>query len=289
MKVIYTPHGHVFSGYGDSISNRIFTMVEKWLASSCHAIVGLTPDEIEQFQTHHAGKKEQYCVIPSGVLLEQFSSVAGRRERMREDLSLPQEAYVVGFTGRLAEVKGPDLFLKVAELVHKANQEIRFLIVGDGEMRASLEQWANDHGLSQVITWTGWRNDLPAIYDCLDLLLMTSRNEGQGRVAVEAMAAGKPVVTMDSGGVSHVVENGVTGYVTELYNVELTAESVLQLLENPSLREQMGDAGRKRAELRFSVEVMIERLNKLYSGLLSDLTPEEIFRDESFMETMEKT
>ena len=267
-KVVYTPHGHVFSGYGGGGANALFTQIERFLAFSADAIVGLTADESREFLSHHAGKPEQFCVIPSGVDLTPFLEVNETRAVVRQELGISDDTLVVGFIGRFEEVKGPDIALQVMNKVLRQRKDAFFLFVGDGSMRDGLEKQVAELGLSDMVSITGWREDISRLLKAMDLFLLTSRNEGQGRVLVEAMATGLPIVATDTGGVSEVVVDGLSGILTALGDVESTASAVIELLGSGDRRTQLGVAGRNRAQKHFSVEEMIRRLELLYEGLL---------------------
>ncbi|MDP8208855.1 MAG: glycosyltransferase [Candidatus Electryonea clarkiae] len=235
-KVIYTPHGHVFSGYGGSLSNKVFTIIEKYLVKWTDAIVGLTLDEIRIFQEVGAGHQHLFCVIPSGVELHKYYQEENSRAEARKKLGLADDTLVVGFIGRFDEVKGPDRFIEVAKIVSNTLTNVRFVIAGDGEMRAELEKRAVELGISDAILWLGWQPDTPALYPAFDVLALTSRNEGQGRVLVEAMAAEIPQVAMDSGGVAEVIVNEKTGYVMPNGDIDSTANAIIDLLNDEELR-----------------------------------------------------
>ena len=275
-RVIYTPHGHVFSGYGGEGASALFTRVERFLASWCDAIVGLTRDEIREFLEHRAGKREQFCVIPSGVDLTPFEMPAATRDSTRASLGLTPEETVIGFIGRFEEVKGPDLALEAVAQVMHHHPDVRFLMVGDGAMRPQLDEQARRLGIADRILWTGWREDIPELLSAMDIYLLTSRNEGQGRVLVEAMASGLPIVAMKSGGVGEVVEEGRTGLLVPAGDVAGVAEQLKTLLQSPDHRHEMGQYGIDRAHRLFSLEEMIRRLEILYGGVMDGSSPEAL-------------
>jgi len=275
-KVIYTPHGHVFSGYGGDSANRLFAWIERTLAKWCEAIVGLTYDEIREFKAHNAGVDSQYCIIPSGVVLDEYLEKDENRDLFRKSLGFGRDDKVVGFIGRFEEVKGPDRFIEVANLLKKKDKNLRFLMVGDGSMKDQLIEKVMAYGLTDSITFTGWRKDIPQLMKAMDVFVLTSRNEGQGRVLVEAMACELPIVAMKSGGVSEVVEEGITGLLTTSGDIEATSYATSRLLTNPDRAEAMGEHGKVRAMEYFSVDVMIKRLEQLYSGLIENRKPSEI-------------
>lgn len=275
-RVVYTPHGHVFSGYGGGFANRVFARIEKSLASRTDAIVGLTADEIRAFLEHKAGRPSQFCVIPSGVDLSPYLAAGPGREEARRELGIEPDEPLIGFVGRFEEVKGPDLAVEILHHVLRRHPGSKALMVGDGEMKASLRQRVRDLGLEGRILFPGWREDIPHLMAAMDVFLLSSRNEGQGRVLVEAMAVGLPVVAMRSGGVSEVVVQGETGLLVEPGDIPAASETLLTLLEDPVQRETLGKHGQERALERYSVDEMIRRLEILYSGLLEGRLPAEL-------------
>jgi len=268
-KTIYTPHGHIFSGYGGPLACRVFTFIEKWLAPQCDAIVGLTGDEVRQFLAHGAGQPGQFTVIPSGVEIDPFEAAVSARNRVRKQFGFSRKTPLIGFFGRFAPVKGPDQFIEVAARILRQVPKLRVLMVGDGPMLHALKRRAGELHLDEIITWTGWRSDIPELVAALDLLLNTSRNEGQGRVVVEAAAAGVPTVALANGGIGEVVVAGETGLLADHDDLEALADAAVRLLLDPRWRQRMGEAARKRAREKFSVEVMIAKLEELYTALAS--------------------
>lgn len=266
--VIYTPHGHVFSGYGNETANRVFAIIERFLATGTDVIVALTSDEISEFKSHGANPRVGFEVIPSGVEIDRFVLAPQLREEVRAELGVAEDQPLVGFVGRLETIKGPDVFLETAARLLAERPKAKCLVVGDGSMREQLQERAVRLGIGSSLIWTGWREDVARLVGALDLLLVTSRNEGQGRVLVEAGAAGVPAVAMVTGGVGEVVVSGETGLLVQSGDVEAFVSAVLTLLDAPNKRVEMGIAARERAQMKFSVEVMIERLEALYSRLL---------------------
>jgi len=266
-KVIYTPHGHVFSGYGGSMASAIFTLLERWLAKWCDAIVALTPDEVKEFLAHNAGKPEQFHIVPSGVELAPYEAASKSRKKTRAKLGFSEDVLLAGFVGRLEEVKGPDRFLEVAQRLLGSHPGMKFLVIGDGSMMAELQRKAGYMGLADSILWTGWRLDVPELISTLDILLVTSRNEGQGRVVVEAAGAGVPTVALKTGGLGEVIVPGETGMLIDNGDLAALADVTSELLADPKRRERMGIAARKYAKENYSVEVMTRKLEELYIAL----------------------
>jgi len=287
LKVIYTPHGHVFSGYGGSTASKVFTWVEKKLVPWSDAIVCLTLDEVRSFQETGAGYLEKFCVIPSGVDLFNYfpesdsryssSNLSSDGIRIRNEMGFSEKTPVIGFIGRLDYIKGPDIFLELAKEVRNLKPDAQFVMVGNGEMREKLDSIVKTLDIEDCVHFTGWKHNTHAYFHAFDIFVLTSRNEGQGRVLVEAMASERSIIAMNSGGVSEVIEDKVSGFLVPAGNIKAASLKIVELLANPQRRIELGLSGRKRAEENFSTEVMINRIENLYIGLTSGKTPAEIF------------
>jgi glycosyltransferase involved in cell wall biosynthesis len=146
--------------------------------------------------------------------------------------------------------------------------QVRFLVVGDGELREDLEAYARDLGLNGKALFIGWWRDLPCLYADLDVVALTSINEGTPVSLIEAMAAGVPVVATAVGGVPDVVVDGETGYLVEAGDVKEMAEAIIKLLRNPDRAKVMGSAGREAIYPRFAAQTLIANVEGLYAELL---------------------
>ncbi|MBI4560759.1 MAG: glycosyltransferase, partial [Candidatus Rokubacteria bacterium] len=149
--------------------------------------------------------------------------------------------------------------------------DCRFLVVGDGELRSRLEAQVRALGLDSRVHFLGWRSDLPRVYADLDLVLLTSANEGLPVSVIEAMAAARPVVATRVGGVPDLVEDGVAGLLVPPGNPGALAEAIVTLLADPERRRDMGEAGRKRVHPAFSASRLLADIDHVYSALLRSL------------------
>jgi glycosyltransferase involved in cell wall biosynthesis len=145
---------------------------------------------------------------------------------------------------------------------------IRFVIVGDGELREELRGSSDAVAVRNRLSWTGFRRDIPAICFASDVVVQTSDNEGTPVSLIEAQAAGVPVVSTRVGGTSSVVVDGETGWLVEPSDVEGFAGRVAALLESPEARARMGEAGQRIALARFGLEQLVERTDGLYAWLV---------------------
>ncbi|MDZ7393132.1 MAG: glycosyltransferase family 4 protein [candidate division KSB1 bacterium] len=184
---------------------------------------------------------------------------------LRAELRIPARAKVVGFVGQLDERKGIHYLVQAFSLVHKRHPEAILLMVGEGPLREWIEAQAAALGLAEAVILCGFRSDVPAVMHSIDLLVLPSLWEGFGIVLIEAMAAGKPVVTTDVSSMPEIVEHGKTGLLVPPADAEALAAAISRLLGEPELGRTLGRAGRVRVEHRFAIDRMIEQLEELFA------------------------
>jgi glycosyltransferase involved in cell wall biosynthesis len=181
---------------------------------------------------------------------------------------IPEEAFVVGSVCRLVEGKGiQDLIEAVSRL---PREDVYILLVGDGPHRRHLEQQVEDLDLKERVVFTGMRDDVPALLDCMDLFVLPSYREGLPSAVIEAMLARCPVVATPVGGVPELIDDGVTGRLVSSRSPESLAEAVRSLLENAAERERLAENAFQRAAEEFSSTVRIERYERFYRRIASE-------------------
>ena len=268
-RIVHTYHGHVLEGYFSAAKTAFFVGVERMLARSTDRIVAISPairDEL--LNEHRIGRADQYRVVPLGFDLSALAAIDDRaRTAARESLGIPASAHVVSTVGRLTAIKQHHLFLETARLVANGDPSALFLIAGDGELRAELEQATRDFGLADRVRFLGWRRDLPTIYGASDVFLLTSRNEGTPVALIEGLAAGVPGVSTDVGGVRDVLAGDV-GAVAPYDDAPGLANAVAKLLADPQGRRAMGERGRASVIARYGVDRLVADIDALYRELL---------------------
>jgi glycosyltransferase involved in cell wall biosynthesis len=212
---------------------------------------------------HYRAPAEKCAVIYNGVDLERFTSSTESSSSVWRS----GERRVIT-VGRLVPQKDIELFLDAAALLRQKQTGVRFLIVGDGPRRGALERYAAQNGLGRQVAFLGERADIPALLHAADVVWLTSAWEGLPNLLLEAMACAKPVVTRDVGACREIIRHGVTGYLVPKRDAEPFAQYTLGLLTNPAQASEMGQAGRKVAEEKFSLSSMIRDTAKLYGSLL---------------------
>jgi len=266
---VHTYHGHVLRGYFGRLKTQVFIWIEQLLGRFTQRVVAISELQRDELCDVYRVVPRQRCeVIPLGFDLSSFAVAERRRGELRRELGVPDERPLIGIVGRLVPIKNHAMFFEVAHRVRNV-RDATFVVVGDGELRPELERRVAEHGLADRTVFLGWRRDLDAIYADLDLVLLTSINEGTPVTLIEGMAAARPVVATRVGGVADVVEHERTGLLVASGDAEACAQAVLRVLGDPELAARMGRAGRERALARYGSERLVADVRRLYRELLS--------------------
>jgi glycosyltransferase involved in cell wall biosynthesis len=269
-RVVHTYHGHVLEGYFGAAKTRLFLSVERAVARVTDRIVAISPRiKTELLDECGIGRPDQYRVIPLGFELGALAAVDhAARIKARAALGLPPTAHVVCTVGRLTAIKQHTLFLETAALVAARDPAAQFLIAGDGELRGELEAAAAARGIAGRVRFLGWRRDLETVYGASDVFLLTSRNEGTPVALIESLAAAVPGVSTDVGGIRDVIESRDVGLVAPFGDAAALADHVTALLADRDRRRDMGERGRQAVLSKYTVDRLVDDVERLYRDLL---------------------
>jgi glycosyltransferase involved in cell wall biosynthesis len=273
--IIHTYHGHVLHGYYGRVKNDVLRRMERALGHLTDCIIAVDPQVKRDLVDYRVAPPEKIVVVPYGLHLEPYLACETHRGEFRRELGLPIEAKLVGIVGRIFPIKNHRLFLDAATLVAQREPGARFVIVGDGTLRPEMEDHAHRMGIADRVIFTGWRQDLPRVYADLDLLAVTSNNEGTPFSAIEAMAAGCPVVATRVGGLPDLIQEGQTGYLVPPGDARAVAEAMLGLLHAPETAHHMGQAARARVRDYYAVHRLIRDTEQLYLKFSAGASPRE--------------
>jgi len=260
--IVHTPHGHVFWGYFSKCKTACFILLERLTASITDKIITLTEQEKQDHLRFRIAPEGKFRVIHSGVDLAAFSDAQFNAPGRREKLGIPPEALIVGTAGRLTPIKGHKYLLEAAAVISRRKTNVFFVFLGDGELATDLSQMASSLGIKKVM-FLGWRQDVPEVMSTFDIFVLPSLNEGMGKVLVEAMALGIPIVASDVGGIPDLVTHNYNGLLVPPADVEGMAKSINVLLDYSTKRMEMGDRG-KIIAIDYSAEKMIDKIDRLY-------------------------
>jgi len=275
IKLAHTFHGHVFSGYFNRLSTGFFIFIERLLASQTSQIITVSNSVKNELLSLKICPADKIKVIPLGFELDKFLTVLPRRNASNLN---------IGIVGRLVPIKNHKLFLDAAKIILKDNPlfNIRFKIIGDGQLRKDLEDYVLSTGISSYVDFLGWQKDLAATYSNLDIVALTSINEGTPVSLIEAMASGRPVVATDAGGIKdllgsdlmispggsavRIMERGVLVFSQEPQDF---SAAVGILLKDVTIRDKLVSAACEFVKVQFSKHRLIEDIGSLYKQILS--------------------
>lgn len=267
--VVHTFHGHIFEGYFSPGLAKTFLAVERLLAMLTTRVIALSEGQRQELLALKIGSEEKLAVLPLGLELDPFLGCAAKSGQLRKELGLPEEERLVGIVGRLVPIKGHEIFLQAAKVVMERFPSCRFLIVGDGPERLKLQEMAATLGLASRVLFLGWRRDLDRIYADLDLLVLSSSNEGTPVSLIEAMAAGVPVVATRVGGVKDLMTRDETGLLVPPGDAQALALGIVTLLNDPERARRMAKAGKERAYPFYDAKSLIVRTEQFYRELVA--------------------
>lgn len=265
--IIHTPHGHVFYGHFGRLASKIFLWIEKTFSKFTDRMVALTNGEKGDYIKMSVCPPEKLLTIHSGVDIQHFIHSNGNTAEKRRSLGLGQKEAVIGFVGWLLPIKGPDYLLKAMDYIWPELPEAVLVMVGKGELDVDLRAETLRKNVNGKVKFLGWREDINELMPVFDMLVLPSLNEGMGRVLIEAMAAGKPVVASRVGGIPDLVRHGETGYLVPPADEKSLADAILMLLNDRDEAKLMGQRGKQMCQ-QFSLEAMIAKLDDLYSDLV---------------------
>lgn len=262
-RLVHTFHGHVLDGYFSPRMQRVFVDVERQLARHTDVLIAVSPEVRDDLLSLRIGTADQYRVVPLGLDLGRFNPPA-TGGGLRKHLGLAAGTPLVGAVGRLVPIKDlGTLLTAVASLpgVHVA-------LLGDGDSRPALEATAASLGVADRAHFLGWYPDIAAAMPDFDVVALTSLNEGTPVAIIEALAAGRPVVATDVGGVSFVVQHGATGLLAPKGDPTAFADGLKQVLGDPVGAAEMAAAGQRDVMVRFSHRRLVTDIAALYAALL---------------------
>ncbi len=267
--IVHTFHGHVLKGYFGPGRTAFFRQVERVLARQSDVLIAVSPEVRDELVEHGVAPSEKFAVIRLGIPLDERLGDASAELDFRPLYGIAENAFVVGWVGRMTGVKDTGAVLEIVRATRERGVDAVLCMVGDGPDRGRLEQLAHDLGIARSAFFVGYQEDVAGYYRLFDAFLLPSVNEGTPVSAIEALASGTPVVATRVGGVPDVVRDGVDGFLVEPGDTEAAAERLAQLAREPALRAGLGAAGRTEVQARYSVARLVDDVDRLYRSLLA--------------------
>jgi glycosyltransferase involved in cell wall biosynthesis len=267
--VVHTYHGHVLSGYFSRRWEHLFRRIESVLALTTGTLIAVSDEVRDDLVGFGVAGPERFVVVPYGFDLPAWSDADdAARTRIRKDLGLGADTFAIGWAGRLTAIKRPLDLVRTLRAVVDSGVDAQLVLVGDGELRGDVEALARELGVAGRTRSAGFQQRIREWYAAVDASLLTSANEGTPVVAIESLAAGRPVVATRAGGTGTVVQDGTSGYLLEIGDIAGLAARLAELARDPELRRRLGEAGAADVRERFTVSRMADEIDAVYARLL---------------------
>ena len=268
--VVHTFHGHVLRGYFNPAATAFFRNLERALAMRTTRLVAVSPEVRDDLVHLGVAPAEKFTVIRLGIDLERRIVDEDRAgAELRALFGVSRDRFVVGWIGRMTAINRVPDVLRAFRALRDRGVDATLCLVGDGPDREEVEQLAYELGIARDTLFVGYQRDVASYYGLFDALVLTSANEGTPVVAIESLAAGRPVVATDVGGVPDVVADGVDSFVVPVGRPDAVATALEELARDPDRRARMGAAGRERVIPRYRVSRLVDDVDELYRELLS--------------------
>lgn len=265
--VVYNPHGWAFNMECGSRKKVVYRFIERCLAGLTNRMIAISDYEKESAINNHICKPEKIQVIYNGIDLYAYDQDVHNYHIIRADLGISENAYVIGYVGRLSKQKSPDVFIKAAAEIKKKIPQAYFLMVGDGEEREQTEQLINELGLRDCVHITGWVDNPMEYVMLFDQAMLLSRWEGFGLVLAEFMWAGKPIVATRVDAIPNLISDGVNGLLVEKDNVDAVVEASARIYEDKELTAKLCEKGKQIVGKRFSIERVVAEHEELFEKM----------------------
>ncbi|MGC9318097.1 MAG: glycosyltransferase family 4 protein [Armatimonadota bacterium] len=266
---VYSPHAFAFTMRVGRRRRALYLLAERLAGRITDVLVCTCDSERELAVRYRIVPPGRAVVVRTGVDLRQFHP-GWEGHRVRDELRLPERHRLVGTVGAMVEQKGHRFLVEAAPLVLAEMPHTTFVLVGDGELRESLQGRAEELGLGRRMRFLGHRDDVPRILSALDLFVMPSLWEGMPYALVEAMAVGLPVVGSAVPGIVDLIEPGRTGWLAPVGDAEGLAATIVQALREEGISTRMGQAGRELVVREHSRERMLEALAGVYERVVEE-------------------
>ena len=266
IPVVYNAHGWAFDMDVDNRKKLIYAYVEKMLANFTDVIINISNHEKNSQLKYNIKPKKYTKIIYDGIDLERYK-VEYDIEKIKRELNIPSNAFVVGMVARISAQKSPESFIQIANSLKKKLNCCYFILVGDGELRSKVEELIDRYRLRNNFLITGWTDEVPKYVSLFDVGILTSKWEGFGLVLAEYMAANKPVVAFNSGGIPDVVRDNYNGLLIDYGDIDRFCHAIIEIKNNDKLRKYLVNNGYKSVNEMFNAERVAREHEKIYFNL----------------------
>ena len=275
-RVFYTAHGFHFYKGAPAINWILYYPVEKWLSRYTDVLITINKEDYERAKTFKAGK---VCYVPGvGIDLKKFNVGYVNKERKRKEIGVSANDFVLLSVGELIPRKNHEVVIRALSVLKQRDKlnHIEYVICGRGAYEADLKKLAEELGVADHIHFLGYRNDISEICNCSDLFVFMSRQEGLPVALMEAMACGLPAVCSNIRGNTDLIDDGVTGLISNNTPEEL-AEAINKMRNDTDLRDRLASAALQKIK-QFDLSSVEDEMTKIYRGGVSNLALQGVYK-----------
>lgn len=280
--IVHTFHGHVFHSYFNKTISNVIIAIERFLAKKTNTIIAISDlQKKELVDIYKIAPSNKVVTIPLGFNLEKYAVDQDKKRIIfRTKYGFTADEIIIGIIGRIVPVKNHNMFVEIASKIKRdSGKNVKFAIIGDGDSLPLIEMKAIQLGLtysyfvthpkkSADIVVTSWETEIDQVLAGLDIVVLTSFNEGTPVSLIEAMAAKRPVVSTNVGGVEDIITHGENGFLTLINDVDTFANYVVTLINDEGLRIKMGNIGFESVINKYSRQRLVSDIKKLYLDYL---------------------
>ena len=272
--IVHGLHGSTFEAFNSGLLNWLLFLFERLTGRFTDAYVSVSGVLSEKYIERGIGKKENYHTVYSGMELEIFYGVRGKINcrKKRGELGIDAGDFVIGNVARLETRKGHQFLLDAFKNVvgEQKYSQVKLLIIGEGNKRKYLENYVKELNLEDKVIFTGYREDVEELMALMDIFVLTSLREGLPRVLVQAAAVGMPSIAFNVDGVPEIIKDNYNGFLVKVKDVEQLENRIVKYMNNKELVLLHGQKGREFIENKWSIEGMVDRIDKIYQDLVRE-------------------
>ncbi len=283
--IIHAYHGDVFAGYFNKIVSSVVMQLERYVATKTTCIIAVSKKQQQELAAiYKIAPLHKLVHIPIGIKPSIFADADGSlRQQFRQKYFVADDEVAIGIVGRIAPIKNHEFFIRlIAVLKHYPSKPLRFFIVGDGlQLRLQLQKQLNNLSIPYTyfpknpqkafVTFTSWQNNMPEVMNGLDMVVLTSSNEGTPVSLLEAQAAGKPVISANVGAVKEIVQHANTGLIYDPGDILMATSHIESILNNTSYAQNLGAHGVQFVQSHHNITTQLQQVQQLLTSLLGTL------------------
>ena len=268
--IVHTYHGKGFQVFDERWKTKMYLALERGLTRLASGSIVVGEQQKREFINWGIDSIDRIEVIRYGLDLIPYQNAANESDRLKAELGVPADVPLVGVVGRVVAIKGQDVFLRAASQLARRRTDVQFVIAGDGDRRAPFENLARELGIADRTHFLGWRRDVPRVLAGLDVVVLPTvlDFEGTPLAVIEALAARRPVVATNVGGVAEVVRDGETGLLVPPKQIDALACAIEAQLNDPSRARRMARAGQELVVRSYQQTRMVHETAAYLSRLL---------------------